>query len=155
MHPTYFEPWHRRHPVAFVLLTVAAATTTVLSLAVASGIGLLILLAHALSDPVPVDAHDERAVRARFSIYADDVDASRDVSGMWCTRLVNGDTGTRWFPPGPRSTGDITIDGEAATMVVHYSPQGAPSDPDEDPVRAKTLLQFRYESGMWRYCGVS
>ena len=58
-------------------------------------------------------------------------------------------------PARPRSTGDVTVDGEAATMVVHYSPQGAPSDPDEGLVRAKTLLQFRYESGMWRYCGVS
>lgn len=34
-------------------------------------------------------------------------------------------------------------------------PQGVPKDPAEDPVRAKKRIQFRYESGLWRFCGVS
>ncbi|MCS3780810.1 hypothetical protein [Tsukamurella ocularis] len=155
MHPNYFEPWHRRHPAAFIILTVTAIVLVILTLGAGLLLGLGVLFVHALSDPVPVDAHDERTVRTRFSSYADDVDASRDVSGMWCTRLKNGAGSTRWFPPGPRSTGDVTVDGDAATIGVHYYPQGAPTDPDEDPVRAKTLVQFRYESGLWRYCGVS
>lgn len=155
VHPNYFAPWHRRHPAAFVVLMITAIVLVVLTLGAGLLLGLGVLFVHALSEPVPVDAHDERAVRSRFSTYAGDVDASRDVSVMWCTRLAKGDARSRWFPPGPRSTGDVTIDGDAATIVVHYSPLGAPSDPDEDPVRATTLVQFRYESSAWRYCGVS
>ncbi|CAM3821863.1 hypothetical protein ACXYTP_07000 [Tsukamurella ocularis] len=155
MHPNHFAPWHRRHPAAFVVLMVTAIVLVIVTLGAGLLLGLGVLFVHALSDPVPVDAHDERTVRARFSIYADDVDASRDTSSMWCARLATGDPSGRWFPRGPRSTGDVTIDGDVATMALTYSPQGAPSDPDDDPVLARTLVRFRYESGVWRYCGVS
>ncbi|NMD57606.1 MULTISPECIES: hypothetical protein [Tsukamurella] len=155
MHPNYFEPWHRRHPAVFIILTVTAIVLIILTVGAGLLLGLGVLFAHALSDPVPVDEHDERTVRARLSGYGADVDSGRDVSGLWCERLVDGDESTRWFPPGPRTTGDVVIDGDIATIGVHYYPQGAPKDPDEDPVRAKKVAQFRYESGMWRYCGVS
>ena len=151
MHPNYFEPWHRRHPVAFVVLMVTTIVLVVFTLVAGVLLGLGILLVHALSDPVPVDKHDERTVLTRLHNYATDIDTGSDVSSMWCTRLAAGDASTRWFPPGPRSTGDVTITGDAATVVVTYTRK--PTDSDEDP--AKTLVQFRYESGVWRYCGVS
>ncbi len=148
VHPTSFAPWHRRHPAAFVVLMVTTIVLVVLALGAGLLLGLGVLFVHALSDPVPADRHDAVGVRQRVAIYGETLDRGWDVRGLLCTRLAEADPADRWFPPAPRTPGVVTIDGDDATVVVSSS---------NPPAAAATVttLRFRYESGVWRYCGVS
>ncbi len=145
---TYLAPWRRRHPAVFITLAVTTTVLVVVVLTIGAVVGLLVLFVRALSDPVPVDRHDAATVRGRVAIYGQAVDNGWDLRGSQCTGLVDAEPARRWFPPGPRYAGAVTIDGDDATVIVSSSPT---------PATAATVasLTFRYEAGAWRYCGVS
>ncbi|KXO89806.1 hypothetical protein AXK56_06505 [Tsukamurella pulmonis] len=148
MQPNHLAPWHRRHPVAVVVLTVVTAVLIVVTVTLAVVIGLFVMLAHALSDPIPVDRRDAATVRERVEMYGLAVDKGWELTGSQCNRLRDAEPGEKWFPPGPRYAGSVRIDGDDATVVVSSSPTPATA-------QMVSSLAFRYESGAWRYCGVS
>lgn len=148
MQQTYLAPWHRRHPAVFITLVVTTTVLVVVALTIGAIAGLFVLFVRALSDPVPVDRRDAATVRERVAIYGRAADNGWDLRGSQCAGLVDAEPGRRWFPPGPRYAGAVTIDGDDATVIVSSSPT---------PATASTVaaLTFRYEAGVWRYCGVS
>lgn len=148
MQNSYLAPWRRRHPAAFVVIAIAVVSTLILTVALGTAIGAVVLLAHALSDPIPVDPRDAATVRERVRMYGEALDRGWGVAGSQCTGFADAEAAKRWFPPAPRYAGSVRIDGDEATVIVSSTPNAATAE-------TVAALSFRYEDGAWRYCGVS
>ncbi len=153
---TYQAPLRQRNTAAFIAiaLTSAIAGTLVVAMAVAgAAIGLLLLLAHAMSDPVALDRPDETSVSFRVSEFSEKITEGGwgDMSDYMCRRLQGSfDARDRWYPPGPWFESSVSVDDhEAKVVVIHPAAAGI------DRGLATTTVRFRYEAGLWQYCGVS
>ncbi|KXO89031.1 hypothetical protein [Tsukamurella pseudospumae] len=150
---TYQAPLRQRNPAAFVAVAATSAIAFVLVVAVAAlaaAFGMLLLLAHALSDPLVHDRHDEGSVRFRASLFSRDSAPGKDMSDSMCRRILGSfDARDRWYPPGRWLVGAVTIAGDDATVAVTH-PVTAGADRE-----TTTTVRFRYEGGLWQYCGVS
>lgn len=150
----YQAPLRQRNPAAFVGVVVTAAIAFVLVVALAAlaaAVGVLVLLAHALSDPVVHDRHDEVSVRFRAGLFSRDAGSGEDVSAAMCRRILGSfDPADRRYPPVPWLDGAVAIRGDDATVVVTH-----PVRTGADQGVATTTVRFRYEGGLWQYCGIS